>query len=136
VYRGADIGSDHMLLAADVKLRLKKIAKTQKTVQPDRCRLKDAGVQRQFQIELSNRFSALEDIDEDDIDQMWNSWKKVTNETALKVLGPKRGTRKERWISSDTWKLIDERKILKADMLQKGKGTSTASINYHKKTKR
>ena len=35
------------------------------------------------------------------------------NKTAEEVIGKRRGTRKEQWITQDTWKLIDERKEAK-----------------------
>jgi len=42
------------------------------------------------ELELSNRFSVLQYFD-DDLDLMWNNWTAITNDTALKVLGPPRG---------------------------------------------
>jgi len=59
-YRGADVGSDHMLLVAQVKLKLKRIVKKQRLVQPDHNNLKDSKFYKQFQLELSNRFSVLQ----------------------------------------------------------------------------
>jgi len=41
-----------------------------------------------------------------DVDHM----KHKTNDAGLKALGPKRGCWKERWISNEKWKLIDDRK--------------------------
>ena len=39
--------------------------------------------------------------------------KTCVNETAEEVIGKQSGTRKEQWITQDTWKLIDERKEAK-----------------------
>ena len=39
--------------------------------------------------------------------------KTYVNETAEEVIGKRRETRKEQWITQDTWKLIDERKEAK-----------------------
>ena len=36
--------------------------------------------------------------------------KTCVNETAEEVIGKRRGTKKEQWITQDTWKLIDEGK--------------------------
>jgi len=69
------------------------------------------------------------------VDRAWTSWKEIINESAVKVAGLKRGSRKERWISEDTWKLIDERKILKMQMEQKKRKNQTAAINYKIKDK-
>ena len=134
-YRGADVGSDHMLLVAQVKLKLKRLVKKQKIEQPERSLLKDEEFRKQFQVELSNRFSALQNLEEEDLEQMWTTWKDITNDTAMKVLGPKRGSRKERWISNGTWKLIDERKVLKAKMEQGATVNTESLISYRKKDK-
>jgi len=40
-------------------------------------------------------------------------------ETGEKILGFKRGSTKEEWISMETWKAIDERKLLKSKMDQR-----------------
>jgi len=55
----------HTLLIAEVKLKLKRIEKKQRTR-----RLKNAEVQKQFQLQLSNSFSTLEDDAGDDEDSM------------------------------------------------------------------
>jgi len=38
----------------------------------------------------------------------------AVKESADTVLGKRRGFNKERWISANSWKLIDERKVAKA----------------------
>ena len=45
------------------------------------------------------------------------------NETAEEVIGKRRGTRKEQWITQDTWKLIDERKEAKCKRDQSVQGS-------------
>ena len=39
--------------------------------------------------------------------------KTCVNETVEEVIGKRRGTRKEQWVTQDTWKLTDERKEAK-----------------------
>ena len=46
--------------------------------------------------------------------------KTCVNETAEEVIGKRRGTRKEQWITQDTWKLIDVRKEAKCKASQSG----------------
>ena len=48
--------------------------------------------------------------------------KMCVNETVEKVIGKRRGTRKEQWITQDTWKLIDERKEAKCKQDQSVQG--------------
>jgi len=80
-----------MLLVAQVKLKLKRIVNKKRLVQPERNNLKDSKFRNQFQLELSNRFSVLQDMDEE-LEQMWTSWKDKTNDAALKALGSKLGS--------------------------------------------
>jgi len=134
-YRGADVGSDHMLLVAQIKLKLKRLVKKQKIEQPERSLLRDKEFQQQFQIELSNRFSVLQNMEEEDLEKMWTTWRDITNDTAMKVLGPKRGSKRECWISNGTWKLIDERKVLKAKMEQRATVNTDYLTSYRKKDK-
>ena len=48
--------------------------------------------------------------------------KTCVNETAEELIGKRRGTRKEQWITQDTWKLIDERKEAKCKRDQSVQG--------------
>jgi len=59
-FRGADVGSDHYLVVATLKIKLKSMAsKTiHKILNIDK--LRKQPIQEQFRLQLSNRFSALE----------------------------------------------------------------------------
>jgi len=70
-----------MLLVAQVKFKQKRIVNIQILVQPDCNYLKDSKFRKQFQLELSNRFSILQDTDEE-LEQMWTTWKDKTNDAA------------------------------------------------------
>ena len=50
------------------------------------------------------------------INSKWNTIKTIYSETAQKVLGFKQKGAKE-WISANTWQTVEERKQLKAKML-------------------
>ena len=67
VYRGADVGSDHQLLVAKVKLKLKRIQKPT-SVKPIAVeKLKKQNIKGDFQLALQNRFDSLkagDDIEE------------------------------------------------------------------------
>ena len=66
VHRGADVATDHHLTVAEVMMKLKKqtMKETRKVL--DVQKLKAAEMQQQFQLELKNRFRALEDQEESD----------------------------------------------------------------------
>ena len=75
--RGADIGSDHHLLLAKVRLRLKKYkASTSKRQQKFNMNLsKSENTKKEFSMELRNRFEALTDMDSEDVESHWEKLK-------------------------------------------------------------
>ena len=66
VRRGADIGSDHHLVVAHIKLKLKRTGTAIRLLKRfDVSKLKDAGARQQFFLQVRNRFAALEYVDEE-----------------------------------------------------------------------
>ena len=110
VFRGADVGSDHHLVLAKVRLKLKRHMTSMKKRPIDCCRLKDRQVEERFQLEISNRFESLHISDQSDVEEQWNSFKDNLIDCAEREIGRRRGRYKERWIKQPTWDLIDLRK--------------------------
>ena len=126
VYRGADVASDHYLLIASIRLKLKCCAKkknreivaTERLLRPD--------IRQEFELAIENRFCVL-DVPEtednlqengDSVEHTWDVFKDNVMDAAKSTIGFKRGTKKEAWISESTWDAIDERKLLKGRMEQ------------------
>nr|KAG5701564.1 hypothetical protein BaRGS_024814 [Batillaria attramentaria] len=113
VMRGADVSSDHHLLATTLRLRLKRHTNANNT----RTRynvglLRNTETQAAFRISLSNRFQPLQDLIEDsemDIETHWEHSKKLWHDTCEEVLG-KRTTQHKEWISADTIQKLEVRK--------------------------
>nr|KAG5691815.1 hypothetical protein BaRGS_016627 [Batillaria attramentaria] len=113
VMRGADVSSDHHLLATTLRLRLKRHTNANNT----RTRynvglLRNTETQAAFRISLSNRFQPLQDLIEDsgmDIETQWEHSKKLWHDTCEEVLG-KRKTQHKEWISADTIQKLEVRK--------------------------
>lgn len=88
----------------------------------DVAKLKCPNTNRDFGTELRKRFSAFADYtdhteDPDlDINNKWETIKKVYVETATKVLGYRKNNNKE-WLTPGTWQKIEVRKQLKAKLL-------------------
>lgn len=119
VCRGANVNSDRYFLTATIKLKLRKVAKQiQHRKHLDIAKLKCQKTNKEFGLELRNRFSALADpTDEDsDINSKWETIKKFYAQAATKVLGYRKRKNKE-WLTPGTWQKIEERKELKAKML-------------------
>ena len=111
--RGADVGSDHVLTVAKVKLKLRRVAKKDQRAPPlDVRKLKDPNVRRTYQTEIKNRFAVLLEQQEMDLYQ----FNQTLVEAGKKVLGPRR-RKKEEWITTDTWKKIEDRKEKKRKIL-------------------
>jgi len=110
--RGADIGSDHTLLVGVITLKLRKTRGRQERGQKlDSRKLQDTRICKTFQLELKNRFKALEDQEELDL----TTFNKAMKEAGEKVLGYSK-RKKEEWIRQDTWGRIAERKEVKNQM--------------------
>jgi len=116
VIRGADAGSDHFLLLGVLNLKLKKQTSKATDRQFDSQRLKDPDVRHNFTLELKNKFSILNAIPVDDLDEKNEMIQKAFVETSQVVLGHRKKQRKA-WISDTTWDLIEERKTTKKQLL-------------------
>ena len=72
--------------------------------------MEDPVVKQRYQVELKNRFEALREHEEEDVEECWKTFKNTVNGVAKEIIGVKRGTIKEEWISEDTWEIIDRRR--------------------------
>jgi hypothetical protein len=101
VMRGADVASDHHLVVANIKLKLKKTS-THVNVKRkfDVGKLQDPQIQQEFKLEITNRFQLLENLSTEDTDTLpvtneWQQLHKIYTEASEKVLGFKRKVHKE-----------------------------------------
>jgi hypothetical protein len=98
--RGADIGSDHHLIVANFKLKIRadKQRKKQPSKRYDISRLKDdKKFQGLFKLELTNRFKVLTDmerVDNETVEEKWRKIRTTFTEACEKVLGFKEREKK------------------------------------------
>ena len=120
-HRGIDVGSDHNLVITETKLKLSRVKKTNTTSRKyDISKLNSTDNQKEFVLELRNRFNYLkieetEDNEEEEtdrrtevdsnIEQCWKSVKETFNETAKNVIGFKKRKSKS-WISAKSWEKL------------------------------
>lgn len=112
--RGADCGSDHYLVTADIRLKIASIkTQAQRTNRPYNTEAlrRDREVADMFVAQLTNRYEAL-NWETNDIEDNWTKVRDLLQKTSEETLGY-REKRKNPWISQTTWKKVQERKQLK-----------------------
>ena len=120
VMRGADVSSDHHLLATTVKLWLKRYNNNTNNTRTkyNVGHLRNKDTQAAFKISLSNRYQPQQELMEDretDIETQWEHGKKLWCDTCEEILGKRKAQNKE-WISADTIKKLEMRKEKKKDL--------------------
>ena len=116
--RGADIGSDHHLLITNFRFKILAIRKKFETRRKkyNVQKLQKPSIWEKFKLELKNRFLVLSTQNEDiDTETRWKAIKNVYIETSEKTLGFRENQQKE-WISEETWKEIETRKVKKENV--------------------
>ena len=119
VKRGADAASDHHLVVAELKTKLK--AYNDQAGRPShkfnvQC-LKEKQKSEEFKTELRNKFSVFSLLPEETIEEQWHSLRETWKATCTTALDRKTRKHKE-WITFDTWTLISERKNFKDQINQ------------------
>ncbi|VDP49624.1 unnamed protein product [Schistosoma curassoni] len=115
-----DISSDHHLVVANLKLKLKKNWTSEQTALQrfSTAFLQDTDKINEFKISLNNRFQALQDLlneEETTMKDKWGSIKEALASKCQEVLGLKKHHHKE-WISIETLDKIKERKNKKIEI--------------------
>ncbi|VDO77227.1 unnamed protein product [Schistosoma margrebowiei] len=116
--RGVDITSDHHVVVANLKLKLKKNWTTRETALQrfNTAFLRDTDKLTEFKITTNKRLQSLQDLlkeGETSIEDNWKGIKEALNSTCEELLGLKKHQHKE-WISIETLDKIKERKNKKA----------------------
>ena len=89
---GADCGSDHELLIAKFRLKLKKVGKT---TRPFRYDLNQ--ILYDYTVEVRNRFKGLDLIDRVP-DELWNEVRDIVKETGIKTIPIEKKCKKAKWL--------------------------------------
>ena len=92
---GADCGSDHELLIAKFRLKLKKVGKT--TI-PYRYDLNQ--IPYDYTVDVRNRFKGLYLIDRVP-DELWMEVHDIVQETGIKTIPKKQKCKKAKWLSEE-----------------------------------
>ena len=98
VRRGADVPSDHHLLVARLKLKLRRkwTERANQRLGYNTFLLNDTNKHKEFSITLSNKFQAMQELmEEKTIDVRWQRVKGAVTSTCHEVLGPRNPTTRD-----------------------------------------
>ena len=105
---GADYGSDHELLIAKFKFKLKKVGKTNR---PFRYDLNQ--IPYDYTVEVRNRFKGLDLIDRVP-DELWMEDHDIVQETGIKTIPMEKKCKKAKWLSEEALQIAVKRREVKS----------------------
>ena len=104
---GADCGSDHELLTAKFRLKLKKGGKT---ARPFRYDLNE--IPYNYTVEGTNRFKGLDLIDRVP-EELWTEVHDILQEAVIKTIPKKKKYKKKKWLSEEALQIAEKRREAK-----------------------
>ena len=100
---GADYGSDHELLIAKFRLKLKKVGKSTRPLRYDLNQ-----IPYDYTVEVRNRFKGLDPINRM-LDKLWTEVHDIVQETGIKTISKKKKGKKAKWLSDEALKIAVKR---------------------------
>ena len=104
---GADCGSDHKLLIAKLRLKLKKVGETTRPFMYDLNQ-----IPYDYTVEVRNRFKGLDLIDRVP-DELWTEVCDIVQETGSKTISKKKKCKKAKWLSEEALQIAVKRREAK-----------------------
>ena len=105
---GADSGSNHELLIAKFRLKLKKVGKTTRPFTYDLNQ-----IPYDYTVEVRNRFKGLDLIDRVP-DELWNEVHDIVQETGIKTIPMEKKCKKAKWLSGEVLQIAVKRREAKS----------------------
>ena len=101
---GVDCGSDHELLIAKFRLKLKKVWKTARPFKYD-----VSQIPYSYTVEVTNRFKGLDLIDRVP-EELWTEVHDIVQETGIKTIPQKKKCKKGKWLSEEALQIAVKRR--------------------------
>ena len=105
---GADCGSDHELLIAKYRLKLKEVGKT---TRPFRYDLNQ--IPYDYTVVVRNKFKGLDLIDRV-TEELWTEVHNIVQEVVIKTIPKKKKCKKAKWLPEEALQIAEERREVKA----------------------
>ena len=104
---GADCGSNHELLIAKFRLKLKKVGKTTRPFRHDINQ-----IPYDYTVEVTNRFKGLDLIDRVP-EELWTEVRDIVHEAVMKTIPKKKKCKKAKWLSEEALQVAMKRREAK-----------------------
>ena len=105
---GADCGSDHELLIAKFRLKLKKVGKTTGPIRYDLNQILYI-----YTVKVRNRFKGLDLIDRVP-DELWTGVHDIVQEAGIKTTPKKKKCKKAKWLSEEALQIAEKKREAKS----------------------
>ena len=132
-FRGADCDTDHYLVIAKVRERLavgKQAAQRFDRQRLNLRKLNEPEVREQYQVEIANRFAALENSEDDeDVNRTWENIKENIRTSAKETLGLDEFKQKKPWFDEECLGFLDQRKRAKIQLIQDPSQSNVDNLN-------
>ena len=110
---GADCGSDHEILLAKIRLKLKKVGETTRSFRYDLNK-----IPYDYTVEVRNRFKGL-DLIHRVPDELWTEVLDIVQETGIKTIPMEKKCQKAKWLSEEALQIAMKRREVKAKKKRK-----------------